>query len=299
MAETSELERAIAALLLGGLPPGDEARVRERLQKDPSARRLEQQMRQTLGALGAWREAHGALPHPAIPQVRRSPFRIAVPLAAAAAVLVAAAVGLLTPGTPAPDLSGELSWTSAPPTPPEGMWAYRSPAGPPPPEEKDPKGVGSVRGGGGYGAAPQGGLRTEGPGKTVGGPRTGGETGDMIGAPSRRGPQPEAPKAGAAPPRDLAAFVRQFEFPFRAPRELPGGWSLAQASPRGKSRLHLAYEAGGRKADVFLAASPGPDAVPRAAGSLVAARRRGVLVAFSRDAFPEDLWDRVVEEFLK
>jgi len=322
MAETSDLERAIAAFVLGGLSAGDEARVRERLQKDPAARRLEQQMRQTLGALGAWREAHEALPGPAIPRVRRSPLRFIIPLAAAAAVVVAAGAWLLVPRAAAPDLSGELAWTSTQVSLPKEMWAWEPPA-PRPPEggpkigaPGDPKGGAPPPGGQGFGGAPQGGHRTGGPGGTdgggaaSGGPKPGrtGEGGMIGGAPDLGGgsgaPKVGAPPrgragAGAAPPRDLAAFVRQFDFAFRLPETLPGGWKLASAFPCGKSHLNLTYAAGSRTLRVFLAASPGPDVAPAAGPSLVAARRGGVLVAFSREAFPGDLRGKVIGGFLK
>lgn len=106
---------------------------------------------------------------------------------------------------------------------------------------------------------------------------------------------------GAVAPRDLAAFARQFNFAFRVPETLPGGWRLAHAAPAGKARVLLSYTAGSRTMTVRLSASPGPKTTPAAVQvqgqSLVAARRGGVLVAFDREAVPESLWDEVVQSF--
>jgi hypothetical protein len=194
MADTTDLERAIAAFVLGGLSPGDEARVLERLQKDLAARRLEQQMRQTLGALGTWQEAHEALPRPAIPSVRRSPMRLILPLAAAAAVLIAAGVWLLAPKTPAPDLSSELAWTSTRVSLPKEMWAYE-PAAPRPAE---------------------GGPRTGGPGD-----RRCPTPGHRIGRPQDRGPTQGRGRDGSCRGRrGLPARPRRVRPPVRF--RLPG-----------------------------------------------------------------------------
>jgi hypothetical protein len=73
--------------------------------------------------------------------------------------------------------------------------------------------------------------------------------------------------------------------------------------PLGKGRLTLEYAAAARTIIVHLSGSAGPDTAPAELQvgdrSLVAARRRGVLVAFDRDALPETSWVKVIDGFVE
>jgi hypothetical protein len=215
------------------------------------------------------------------------------------------------PAPAAPDVAKDLAWIGAGRIEiPKGFWAYEPVAPSGGARFGGPPGTGAaggsldggpLRGGPAGGGQPKGGSGKAGAGapgdSPVGAPPPGGAAvGGGGGA-----QWTSKPSAGAAVPRDLAAFARQFNFDARVPESLPGAWRLARALPAGKDRLAIDYKSGSRTATVYVSASAGPDAAPEEirVGSrhLAAARRRGLLVAFDRAAFPASQWAALIDAF--
>ena len=104
------------------------------------------------------------------------------------------------------------------------------------------------------------------------------------------------------PTADPAAFAEQFDFAFAAPKQLPGGWTLAAGTPAGAGRVRLLYKRAAGELAVYLAKSGGPDTKFRdiqvGNRTVAAARRSGILVAFEGPP-PEGVhWDDMARLFL-
>jgi hypothetical protein len=102
----------------------------------------------------------------------------------------------------------------------------------------------------------------------------------------------------------LDEFARQFDFRFRVPAGLPGGYVLERGSPLSERSIRLTYAAGDDRLNVVLEHVPGPDESGRLLPSpspdrrVWVSRHGNLVIAVDvPDRGPWD-FDRLAEQFL-
>jgi hypothetical protein len=126
-----------------------------------------------------------------------------------------------------------------------------------------------------------------------------------MGVPHERG-MGGPPGGDGGGPRDDAApvlrqFARQFDFSFRVPAELPGGYTLDRGQPLSPTAARLVYSAADKRIAVYVKASPGPDEAPRQSAGpdrVWTTRRAGVAVAAAGAVPDRDAFESLVALFL-
>jgi hypothetical protein len=260
-------ERLAAEWLTGELPPAEAEALRRRIDADPAARDALARLEAARAALRRWRATFARLPPPPLPRPRPRRRFIVIVATAAAVLLAALAVWRWLAPTP-------------PPTRPDG-------GGPPPADWAADEFTGVI-------------ADEPAPGPTA-------ELALRLGVPHERGmggpPGGDGGRQGEAAPV-LRQFALQFQFAFRVPAELPGGYTLDRGQPLSPTAARLTYSADDKRMQVCVKASPGPDEAPRRApagpgGRAVwVARRGGVAVAIDGPVADREAFESLAALFL-
>lgn len=273
-------EQNVARLLVDEMSAQERERLAEEVRADPASAEFEAQMRATLDAFQVWaQQTERPAKRLAVPPIARRKPASRWPMLAAAAVLLLALSGatyhllrqepirkamqqdLPTTNPPQTKHSGfdELAWVEGVLPPKEAAPARGQVRFDPPKEVM----AGGLPDGADTGSQGGGSKTDSGDTQLFGAPGDPGSQGSKgsqvegggptIGAPVKK-PQggTDASDPGAPANPALDGFAKQFDFKFRVPEQLPGGFVFSRGKPIHSKAVQLVYTGPSQPLIVFL-----------------------------------------------